>query len=1015
MNFKTQRAWQTPDITSQHRMPAHAPLSSWRSETDARKDKSSDAVLSLDGQWRFELFARPDDVPDNWPEDSASCSLITVPGHWQLQGFDRPIYTNVKYPFPCEPPRVPEENPTGCYQRTVHLSKEWLGNEQVRIAFDGVDSAFHLWCNGVWIGYSQDSRLPAEFDLTEHLLAGENCLKVVVFRFSDGSYLEDQDMWNLSGIFRSVSLLKKPQHHIGDLQVTARLDDRYEHGELDIKITADHTEGSGIRLALYDLEDLTRSLVSNEMYAIGTRQIDEKGGYANRCHVRLPIPSPKHWSAEEPSLYRLTVSLCDAAGHVLEVEACDIGFRSVEIVEGQLCLNGAPLVIRGVNKHEHHPATGHYETLEDVERDLVLMKRHNFNAVRCSHYPHQAGFYRLCNRLGLYVVDEANIETHGMTPMGALADDPSWAPAFLQRMTRMVARDFNHPSIILWSLGNESGYGAAHEAMYHWVKRADPSRPVQYEGGGSATSATDIICPMYARTDADMPQGMDLSPKPGLIKWAGLGDENRPIILCEYAHAMGNSLGNFSDYWDAFRKYPRLQGGFIWDWVDQGLNRTDANGRTVWAYGGDFGDEVNDRQFCINGLVFPDRSPHPSLLEAKRCQQPFTAKLRLREEISVAVTSEHLFRSTLNERLHWQHIDKDRVIESGDVALELSPGQTSSVLLFPKGPQLQGPSWINVWITQGEATNWSEAGHEVARWQFALNGEPVSRVAPAGVALVAQTDAGFEIAAGESTWRIDADTGLLTSWVKAGQEMLHEALADNFLRAPLDNDIGISEAGRPDPRSWVARWQQSGLFDLQSRCLGIRAEHEQGIIVVEQGHFFDEALLIRTLWTHQFHDDGQMNVRVQVNVSGDMPPLARVGAHLNLKTTAETVSWFGRGPHENYPDRLASADYGAWQQAICDMHTDYIFPSENGLRCDVSQLQIGAIGVSGEFHFSVSRFGVEQLSAATHYHELEPEAGLHLYLDGHHMGVGGDDSWTPSTKERYLLKASQYSWAFSLI
>ena len=1014
MNFKTQRAWQTPEITSQHRMPAHAPLSSWRREADAKADTISEAVLSLDGRWQFELFARPDDVPDNWPEDSTSSSLVTVPGHWQLQGFDRPIYTNVKYPFPCDPPRVPEDNPTGCYQRTVTLTKDWLGEEQVRIAFDGVDSAFHLWCNGVWIGYSQDSRLPAEFDLTEHLLVGENSLKVVVFRFSDGSYLEDQDMWNLSGIFRSVSLLKKPRHRIVDLQVTAGLDDRYEHGELEVKVTTEHAAGHAIRLALYNLEDPTCSLLSGDPFPMGTRQIDEKGGYPNRCHISVPIPSPKHWSAEEPSLYRMTVSLCDADGHVVEVEACDVGFRCVAIIEGQLCLNGAPLLIRGVNKHEHHPVTGHHESLQDVERDLVLMKQYNFNAVRCSHYPHQAGFYRLCNRLGLYVVDEANIETHGMTPMGALADDPAWASAFLQRMTRMVARDFNHPSIILWSLGNESGYGAAHEAMYHWTKRADPSRPIQYEGGGSATSATDIICPMYARTDTDMPQGPDLAPKPGLIKWAGLGGENRPVILCEYAHAMGNSLGNFADYWDAFRQHPRLQGGFIWDWVDQGLNKTLSDGRTVWAYGGDFGDEVNDRQFCINGLVFPDRSPHPTVLEAKRCQQPFTAKLRSRGEISVAVTSEYLFRATVNEHLHWQLIDQERVIDSGDMVLELLPGEVRSVPLFSKGLPPQGSSWLNVWITQIDATDWSEPGHEVARWQFALSGEPRPRVAPAHGAVVAETQAGFEIASGESTWFIDAGTGLLTSWVKAGQDMLHEALADNFVRAPLDNDIGISEAGRLDPRSWLARWQHSGLFDLQSRCLNIRAEHDQGIVVVEQGHFFDGTLLIGSVWTHQFRGDGQMDVRVQVDVSGDLPPLARVGARVSLNTAAETVSWFGRGPHENYPDRLVSADYGSWQQGVSDMHTDYIFPSENGLRCDVSQLQIGAINVSGAFHFGVSRFGFEQLSAATHYHQLVPEAGLELCLDGYHMGVGGDDSWTPSTKDAYLLNAAHYLWAFSL-
>ena len=674
MNLKTHRAWQTPEITSQGRMPAHAPLCSWRSEVAARRDETSASCVSLDGQWQFELFSRPEDVPENWPEQTQKLSTIVVPGHWQLQGFDRPIYTNVQYPFPCDPPRVPEQNSTGCYLRSFSLDEDWLASQQLRVIFDGVDSAFYLWCNDVWVGYSQDSRLPAEFDLTDHLRAGANTLKLVVLRYCDGSYLEDQDMWNLSGIYRSVTLLRKPQARITDLRVTASLDDRYEDGMLNVRVITEGARDCQIVLGLFDTTDLSRSVIPDTPENMATRQIDERGGYANRCEVTQHIASPRAWSAEQPALYRLTVSLLSADGQVIEVEACDVGFRTVEIIEGQLCLNGQPLLIRGVNKHEHDPCTGHFEHIADVERDLRLMKQHNFNAVRCSHYPHQPGFYQLCDRLGMYVVDEANIETHGMKPMGALADDLAWAAAFLERMTRMVARDYNHPCIIVWSLGNESGYGAAHDAMYHWTKRADPSRLIQYEGGGSATPATDIICPMYARTDTDMSQGPDLAIKPGLIKWAGFGDENRPLILCEYAHAMGNSLGNFADYWDAFRRYPRLQGGFIWDWVDQGLDKTLSDGRVVWAYGGDFGDEPNDRQFCINGLVFPDRTAHPTLLEAKRCQQPFTARLSTRGGISIRVTSEHAFRATDNEHLYWQQASDTGGVARGDFALARSPG-----------------------------------------------------------------------------------------------------------------------------------------------------------------------------------------------------------------------------------------------------------------------------------------------------------------------------------------------------
>ncbi len=1020
MDFKNQRAWQSPEICGRHRMPSHAPLCSWRSEVDARMDTPSEALLCLDGQWAFEYFPSPESVPDQWPEADAELTSIAVPGHWQLQGFDRPIYTNVQYPFPCQPPMVPEENPTGCYQHSFDLPDAWMADDQIRIVFDGVDSAFYLWCNDVWIGYSQDSRLPAEFDLSAVLRPGTNTLKVVVLRYCDGSYLEDQDMWNLSGIYRSVYLLRKPSSRIVDVQVTAGLGADYRHGELSVQVKTEGARDCRLRFGLYPIEfgkasvAKSSSLVSENAHSIGTLQIDEKGGYQDRYHAYFDVENPLAWSAEQPHLYRLTVALLDADGAAVDVEAYDIGFRSIEILGGQLCINGKPITIRGVNKHEHDPALGHHESLSSVEQDLRLMKQHNFNAVRCSHYPHQPGFYRLCNRLGLYVVDEANIETHGMTPMGALADDPFWASAFLQRMTRMVARDFNHPCIVLWSLGNESGYGAAHDAMYHWTKRADPSRPIQYEGGGSATPATDIICPMYARTDADMPQGPDLPAKPGLIKWAGMDDENRPIILCEYAHAMGNSLGNFADYWETFRTYPRIQGGFIWDWVDQGLNRIREDGSQVWAYGGDFGDQVNDRQFCINGLVFPDRTAHPTLYEAKRCQQPFTARLSSSGSMTLIVTSEYLFRSTDNERLNWQIADETGVLAQDQWVLQLA-AETAGRFDIPWSlAQHHGPCWLNVWIDQPLGTPWSEPDHEVARWQFELVSPRVPSLAGELGVQLQESTSGIEAAGGDSVWQIDRATGLISSWSKAGRQVLTGSLRDNFLRAPLDNDIGVSEVGRPDPRSWLARWRGAGLFDMQSRCVELTTQPERGLVCVTQEHGVDGQVLIRSHWEHRFLADGRMHAQVTVLVSAQLPPLPRIGALLPMVEHEERVRWFGRGPHENYPDRCVSADVGQWEASVDAMHTDYIFPSENGLRCDVSLAQIGPVEIAGRFHFGLSRYGINQLMAATHYYELQPEEGLQVCIDGYHMGVGGDDSWTPSTKPRYLLNQTHYQWSFIL-
>ena len=995
-------------------MSAHTPLMSWRSEDDARSDRPSGAMHSLDSSleepWRFRLYSSVQAVPDTWPALCPDMQLIDVPGHWQLQGYDYPIYTNVKYPFPRQPPVVPDENPIGCYQRAFRLPLDWPNEQQVRVIFTGVDSAFHLWCNDHWIGFSQDSRLPAEFDLTDHLVVGENLLSVLVLRFSDGSYLEGQDMWNLSGIYRSVALLAKPSSRITDLRVTAGLDASYLHGQLDLQVDVEGAADCQLVTTLYEFASSEPLL--REVHPIGTRQIDEKGGYVDRSLISIPVNAPKQWSAECPNLYRLTVSLLDAEGSLIESEACDVGFRKVEIKAGQLCINGQPLLIRGVNKHEHDPLTGHYETLENVARDLQLMKQNNFNAVRCSHYPHQSGFYRLCDRLGIYVVDEANIETHGVTPMGRLADDPAWSGAFLERMVRMVSRDFNHPSIILWSLGNESGYGAAHDAMYHWVRKVDPSRPVQYEGGGSNTPVTDIICPMYARTHTDSEQGEDLGPKRSLLNWLQVEGEERPVILCEYAHAMGNSLGNFADYWQLFRQHPRLQGGFIWDWVDQGLEKTSAEGRRFWAYGGDFGDQINDRQFCINGLVFPDRSPHPALFEAKRCQQPFVASF---DEGVLSVVSEYRFRSCDNERLHWELIDRSGVIVNGESELELGPMQGIGIPMPERVSNVTQRCWLNVWIQQIQASPWSAAGHETARWQFEL-GTAVEHEAESTSTEVSieALEEMYEISVGAAQWSLSRRSGRLVSWRKSGEELLLTELADNFIRAPIDNDIGVSEVGRLDPQSWLARWQRAGLFSLEHRCLSVVLDLDGQSFVTEHGYYSDDQLRLKSRWFWHFTDDGRALVKINVEVAPELPPLPRVGSSVRLSGTAKNLSWFGRGPHENYPDRVASADVGYWRAPLSAMHTPYIFPTENGLRCDAHLLDLERIEVSGRFHFSVSEYGQEQLMSATHEHQLSAEGGLYLYLDGFHMGVGGDDSWTPSTKPGYQLTEKCYEWSFTL-
>lgn len=1009
--------WQTQVITSVNRLPTHTPLSSWRSEAEARAGLSSPSRMLLDGEWRFSFFGAPEQVPERWVnEDMPDATDIRVPGNWQLDAAypglrpatDVPIYTNIKYPFPCDPPRVPAENPTGCYSREFALPADWLAGGQTRVIFDGVDSAFHLFCNGRWVGYSQDSRLPAEFDLSPFLQAGANRLAALVLRWSDGSYLEDQDMWRMSGIFRSVSLLHKPARHLMDIRVTPELDACYRDARLKVDLQVNEGCGLAVEARLYFGE----TLIAERRQPLGTGAIDEKGVYDDRAELWLAVAAPHKWSAETPHLYRLTLTLLDEQGAPIESEAYDVGFRAVEIRGGLLRVNGQPLLIRGANRHEHHPATGHAVTPADMEQDLLLMKRHNLNAVRCSHYPNHPELYRLCDRLGLYVVDEANLETHGMTPMGRLARDPAWSTAFLERVTRMVARDFNHPSIIIWSLGNESGYGPAHDAMYRWVKGSDPSRPVQYEGGGADTPVTDIICPMYARTHQDQP--FPAVPKWALGKWIGLPGETRPLILCEYAHAMGNSLGGYAHYWQAFRDHPRLQGGFVWDWVDQGLDKQTDDGRHFWAYGGDFGDAPNDRQFCCNGLLFPDRTPHPSLFEAKRAQQPFVLTLIERQPLTVAIHSEYLFRPTDNEVLRWRLCEDGVVLSQGECLLDLAPQASVTLTLLDRLPAFTAGSlaWLELAMVQPAATPWAEAGHEVARQQFMLP-TPLALPGLSAPASLQEQSERWLVTAGGTEWRLDKASGRISSWQKQGRERLREAIADHFYRAPLDNDIGTSEADHADPNAWIARWQEAGLNDLSHRCLGLEANPAQGLVTVRHGYFVGDEPKVLTRWHHRFGDDGAMALEIEVEIAADMPSLPRIGARLWLADEVAgngEVNWLGRGPHENYPDRLLAADLGRWQSSLDALHTAYVFPTDNGLRCNTRQLRLGDLEVEGHFHFSVSRYSQQQLALARHQTDLVAEGGVHLCLDGFHMGVGGDDSWSQSVRPEFWLLPGSYSW-----
>lgn len=1012
------RDWQQHTVTHINRLPAHPQFGGWRDIAAARDEQASPHRSSLDGDWQFSWRASPQAVDANWLEqDLADARAVTVPSNWQMTGDDAPIYTNVRYPIETAPPFVPEENATGCYSRTIELPAEWLDSGLTRIIFDGVNSAFHLWCNGNWIGYSVDSRLPAEFDLTPWLQEGENRLCVMVMRWSAGTWLEDQDMWRMSGIFRSVSVLHLPEIHLTDMQITPVLDALYRDVKLNIELAvsapAQCLSGLEVEVTLWQ----GNQQIAGIRQSPGTPMIDDRGNYAERAYLTLPVERPHLWSAETPNCYRAVVALWQG-DVLLQAEACDVGFRVVEIKNGLLQVNGKPLLIRGVNRHEHHHLHGQVVSEADMVQDILLMKQNNFNAVRCSHYPNVALWYQLCNRFGLYVVDEANIETHGMMPMSRLSDDVSWLPAYSARVARMVQSNRNHPCIIIWSLGNESGYGANHDALYHWLKKSDPSRPVQYEGGGGDTAATDIICPMYSRVEKDLM--IPAVPKWAIKKWISLPGEQRPLILCEYAHAMGNSLGNFADYWQAFREYPRLQGGFIWDWADQAIMKSFDDGTQGWAYGGDFGDKPNDRQFCMNGLVFPDRTPHPSLLEAKHAQQFFQFELVSQQPLRVRVHSDYLFRTTDNEELNWRIEAAGQPIMTGREKLIIEP-EGDIELTLAENLKLADDAhdvWLTLEVIQPQETPWSESEHRVAWQQYSIAARLVCMPQPVVIAapVLITTASQFQIQSANQQWVIDRASGLLCQWQKNGEEQLMQPLRDQFVRAPIDNDIGVSETTRIDPNAWVERWKSAGLYQLEAECVRCEATHfgDDIVIISEWRYHNHQGVAIVSCWQMRFDGHGNLHLTVQGARDETLPPLPRVGMTFQVNPQRDEVSWLGLGPHENYPDRRSSACFSRWKLPVSEMSTPYIFPTENGLRCETKALDWGIWQVRGHFHFSVQPYSTAQLMDVSHWHRMTPEDGVWISLDAQHMGVGGDDSWTPSVLKKWLLLDTQWHYQLTL-
>ncbi|GAB4852088.1 hypothetical protein Ancab_016278 [Ancistrocladus abbreviatus] len=931
-------------------------------------------VMSLSGYWNFYLAHAPSSVPVNFYHSDfqdSTWGTLPVPSNWEMHGYGQPIYTNIAYPFPFDPPHVPAENPTGCYRTYFQVPEGWKGR-RIFLHFEAVDSAFHAWLNGVPVGYSQDSRLPAEFEITEYCHPcgsdKKNVLAVQVFRWCDGSYLEDQDHWSLSGIHRDVLLLAKPQVFIADYFFTSNFVESFSYADLQVEVKIDTPQGMSKDRILTDFI-LEGRIYDNEMWF----QHDESSDLLSSMVAQMqlvPPPSfqfhgyilkgklelPKLWSAEQPNLYTLVILLKDASGNVVDCESCQVGMRQIAKAPKQLLVNGHPIVIRGVNRHEHHPRTGKTNLESCMVKDLVLMKQNNINAVRNSHYPQHSRWYELCNLFGMYMIDEANIETHGFDHSGSAKHptmEPAWASAMMDRVIGMVERDKNHACIISWSLGNESGYGPNHSALAGWIRGKDPSRVMHYEGGGSRTQSTDIICPMYMRVW-------------DIVKVAEDPTESRPLILCEYSHAMGNSNGNINKYWEAIDSTYGLQGGFIWEWVDQGLLKVAADGHKHWAYGGDFGDKPNDLNFCLNGLTWPDRTPHPALHEVKFVYQPI--KVSLQAGI----------------------LKSSRWVESGHVV--------SSIQLQLPPKKALGPHLIKAGATSINSE---------------ISGELIK---------IVQQKIG-EV-------NLNTRTGTIDSWKVQGIHVMNRGIFPCFWRAPTDNDKG------GNAESYLSKWKAAFLDDIffltKSCTIRKRTDHLVEVEVVYLGvpqaekssHEKESDALFKVDITYLIYGSGDIVMECIVKPRYDLPPLPRVGVEFHLDKSMDQVKWYGKGPFECYPDRKAAAHIGTYEKTVREMHVPYIVPGECGGRADVRWVTLqntegvgiyaSIYGGSPPMQMSASVYSTAELDRATHDEELVESDDVEVHLDHKHMGLGGDDSWSPSVHDEYLVRAENYSFSIRL-
>ncbi|MHA7111666.1 glycoside hydrolase family 2 TIM barrel-domain containing protein [Sunxiuqinia elliptica] len=1034
-----QNDWENELMISQKKLPARVTSYSYSNEKDAViGDRNLANILMLNGAWKFQFVDDDEKRPLDFFQsgfDVSGWDDIEVPSCWEMKGYGTPIYTNITYPFPVTLPNIDRENPVGSYVKEFELPQNWEDKEII-LHFGGVSSAFYLWVNGKKAGYNQGSRLPAEFNITSLLKKGNNKIAVQVFRWSDGSYLEDQDHWRMSGIHREVMLLAQPKVALNDFFVRTKFDKNLSNALLQIRPeikVQDNQNIDGWKLEAKLFDEENESVLSAPLELSLKTIVDE--AYPQRDNVPFAlleqnISRPKKWSAETPYLYRLVLSITDNNGEIVEARSCKLGFRDVAVKNGALLVNGKKIKLYGVNRHDHNEREGKTVSREDIRRDLELIKQFNFNAIRTSHYPNDPYFYDLCDEYGVYVMDEANVETHGVN--GLISNIPTWHYAILDRVIRMVERDKNHPSVISWSLGNESGCGPNHAAAAMWVKDFDPTRFLHYEGAQGDPNHPQYLPVNSAEwhnsnyhdlSNPTDPSYVDVISRmyPTLEQLENMANSpyiKRPIMPCEYAHAMGNSLGNMKEYWDLIHQYDNLIGGFIWDWIDQGILQKDDTGKEYYAYGGDFGDTPNDGNFCLNGIVTPDRKPKPALQECKYIYQPVVFEAVDLTQGKVRISNRFHFKHTGEYLFQWELMEDGKLLESGvldDVIILPQSFGEFQVPLSSFKVRAGCEYWLRLSMHTTLDEVWAEKGFELAKEKFLLpfyiQTEP--EVVKGSVKLEDQPE-NIKVLGKKFRVVIDKNSGNIVSYKTNDNEWLQKPIEPNFWRPQTDND----------ERGWKSH-EKSGFWKDAAVKLNVvdiqTSTTESAVKVVVTKELEEKVSLVLT---YTISADASVKVDYELDANKSLPMLLRVGSRLAVANQYSNLNYYGKGPWENYCDRNQAAEVDVYSGSVEDFLFEYSQPQECSNRTEVRWLELKnkngkGLRISGDQPLSISvwPWTAEMLETATHTNQLKEEDFFTVNIDLFQSGVGGCNSWSDDAIpiEEYRAKSGYYEYQFRLV